>query len=208
MAEGAADVQKQPNPPRGGLKTVAEEGTFDAERVSEMGMEIRAATVEDVVAMSRIHACSWKSAYRGIVPQEYLDELREDFWVPCFETGLKAGLLRAQILLEEGCAVGCASYGKARDSSLPEWGEVLSLYLLPESCGRGYGHKLLDGVLLDLKGSGYPSVYLWVLEQNSRARRFYERNGWQNHRDEWVCKILGQELKELRYALSFDGSCR
>ena len=48
-------------------------------------MEIRKATIDDVKAISRIHALSWKSAYKGIVPQAYLDELKEDFWVQAFE---------------------------------------------------------------------------------------------------------------------------
>lgn len=52
-------------------------------------MEIRKATIDDVKDISRIHALSWKSAYKGIVPQTYLDELKEDFWVPVFEAWIK-----------------------------------------------------------------------------------------------------------------------
>lgn len=51
-------------------------------------MEIRKATIDDVKEMNRIHVLSWKAAYKGIVPQNYLDELKEDFWVSAFEKRL------------------------------------------------------------------------------------------------------------------------
>lgn len=128
-------------------------------------MEIRKATLDDVREISRIHALSWKSAYKGIVPQGYLDELKLDFWVPAFETWLKENLVTAQLVLENGSPVGCVAYGKARDQSLPNWGEIISIYLLPDYFGKGYGSILLNSALSDLKKSGYQKVYLWVLRE-------------------------------------------
>ena len=116
-------------------------------------MEIRKATIDDVKAISRIHALSWKSAYKGIVPQAYLDELKEDFWVQAFEAWINDNALTAQVILVNGSLVGCVAYGKARDKSLRNWGEVVSIYLLPEHFGKGYGNKLLESALSDLKQS-------------------------------------------------------
>jgi hypothetical protein len=47
-------------------------------------MEIRKATLSDIADISRIHAISWKYAYQGLIPQQFLDELEEDYWVERF----------------------------------------------------------------------------------------------------------------------------
>ena len=170
-------------------------------------MEIRKATIDDVKDISRIHALSWKSAYKGIIPQTYLDDLKEDFWVSAFETWLNDNVLTAQVMMEKGSIIGCVAYGKARDKSLFSWGEIVSIYLLPEYFGKGYGNKLLERALLDLKQSGFQNIYLWVLKQNQRARYFYEKNNWRcNEDDECICEIAGKQLTEIRYIYSFDSS--
>jgi len=166
-------------------------------------MEIRKATPNDVKDISRIHALSWKSAYKGIVPQAYLDELKEDFWVSAFEAWIKDNVLTAQLIVEDGSSVGCVAYGKSRDKCLPDWGEIVSIYLLPEYFSKGYGNKLLESALSDLKQSDYQSVYLWVLKENQRARHFYEKNKFQCNKDECVCEIMGKQLTDIRYIYSF-----
>lgn len=170
-------------------------------------MVIRKATVEDVQDISRIHALSWKSAYKGIIPQDYLDELKEGFWIPAFGTWLKDNILTTQVMVENGSIIGCVAYGRARDKSLFNWGEIVSIYLLPEYFDRGYGKKLLESALQDLKQSGFQNVYLWVIKQNQRARCFYEKNKWQcNENDKCICEIARTQITEVRYVYSFDKS--
>jgi len=111
-------------------------------------MEARKATIDDVQDISRIRALSWKSAYKGIVPQAYLDELKEDFWVPSFTDRIKNNVLTVQEVMDNGNAVGCISYGKSRDNNKPDWGEIVSLYLLPQYFGKGFGSKLIETALL------------------------------------------------------------
>lgn len=166
-------------------------------------MEIREATIDDVKYISRIHALSWKEAYRGIVPQAYLDELKEDFWVPAFTGWIKGNALAAQLIYDRGSPVGCIAYGKSRDEALHDWGEIVSLYLLKEYFGKGYGSGLFASALQDLRQSGYKSIYLWVLKENERARRFYERNGFQCSTDECIFEIMGKQLTDVRYIYSF-----
>lgn len=169
-------------------------------------MEIRKATPDDVKDISRIHALSWKSAYKEIVPKAYLDELKEDFWVSAFAAWIKDNVLTAQLIVAEGISVGCVAYGKSRDKCLPNWGEIVSIYLLPEYFGKGYGNKLLEIALLDLKQSGYQNIYLWVLKENQRARHFYEKNKLQCNKDECICEIMGKRLTDIRYIYFFDNS--
>ncbi|AOY77850.1 GNAT family N-acetyltransferase [Clostridium formicaceticum] len=166
-------------------------------------MEIRKATIDDVKDISRIYALSWKFAYKGIIPQAYLDELKEDHWESAFIDWIKDDVLTAQIIFENSKPIGCVAYGKSRDKSLPDCGEIVSLYLLPKYFGKGYGNKLLDSALSDLKESGYESIYLWVLKDNGRARRFYEKKGMQCNNDEYVLEIMGEHLIDVRYVYSF-----
>jgi GNAT superfamily N-acetyltransferase len=70
---------------------------------------------------------------------------------------------------EGGAAVGVAA-------SRPEW--LDGLYVLHEWWSRGIGRRLHDEVLGRQRASGERRCHLWVLEENERARRFYERLGW------------------------------
>lgn len=166
-------------------------------------MEVRPATLGDVKDISKIHALSWKSAYKGMVPQQYLDELKNDFWVSAFQSWIMNGVLTVQLMVDNKLPVGCIAYGKSRDNKLPDWGEIVSIYLLPEYFGRGYGKKLFDVALTDMKKSGYRNIYLWVLKENLRARKFYEKYGFQGNHDQYYFEIMGKELVDVRYCLSF-----
>lgn len=166
-------------------------------------MEVRKATLDDFQDISRIHALSWKSAYKGIVQQAYLDELKENFWVPAFTDWVKNGVLTVQEVIDNGNAVGCVAYGRSRDKNKPSWGEIVSIYLLPQYFGKGFGNKLLETALSDLKNAGYENVYLWVLKDNHRARRFYEKNRFHCNNEECVCEIMGEKLTEICYVYSF-----
>lgn len=133
-----------------------------------------------------------------------MDELKEDFWVSAFATWIKDEILTAQLIFENGDPVGCVAYGKSRDRALTNWGEIVSIYLLPEYFGKGYGKNLLEIALLDLKQSGYQNIYLWVFKENQRARHFYEKNKFQFNKDECICEIVGEQLTDIRYIYSFD----
>lgn len=183
-----------------------EQGRLGCKGSQEEYMEIRKATIDDVKDISHIHALSWKSAYKGIIPQAYLDKLKEDFWVSAFTAWVKDEDLTAQLIFENSSSIGCVAYGESRDKSLQNWGEIVSIYLLPEYFGKGYGNKLLESALLDLKRSGYQNSYLWVLKENQRARHFYEKNKWQCNKDECICEIMEKQLTEIRYIYSFDNS--
>ena len=162
-------------------------------------LEMRAAGPADAPELSRVHAESWRAAYPGMVPQGYLDELREDHWVEAFTDWLSTGRMKALMLLEDGRAVGASVYGPAREEALAGWGEVVTLYLLPEAFGRGLGGALLQSVLEDLRREGFSSAFLWALRENLRARRFYEKQGFAPTGDVLACEVGGETLTDLRY---------
>jgi len=164
-------------------------------------MHVRKAAVDDAEAISRIYALSWKAAYKDMVPQAFLDNLKEDNWVTYFSRSLADGSLGALMICNADTPVGCAAFGRSRDEKLPDWGEIVSVYLYPDDFGRGYGEVLLKGAVEALQEQGYQKIYLWVLRDNIRARRFYEKHGFVCSGDECTVEIMGQQLVDLRYVL-------
>lgn len=162
-------------------------------------MFIKKAIVSDAQTISSIHALSWKSAYQGLIPNQYLDELKNDFWVKAFEDWIGTNKVTSQIIYDNDLPIGCIAYGKSRDDKLPDWGEIISIYFIPSYIGKGYGKKLMDAALSDMKSQGLNDVYLWVLEGNTCARKFYEKVGFYCNHDTYCFKILDQSLTDVRY---------
>ena len=107
-------------------------------------MEIRrAAPKDDPEAIGELYAQSWKSAYRGIVPDEYLDSLSGKRW----SSFISSSDFEAYVLLLGGAYAGTASVCPGRDEKKPGWGEIVSIYLLPEHFGKGCGKPLLAAAL-------------------------------------------------------------
>ena len=162
-------------------------------------MDFRNASPADAALMSRIHALSWKSAYRGMVPGRYLDELPEDYWTAAFAEWLAAGTAQALIAYDGETPVGCSVFGPAREEAFAGWGEVITLYLLPKAVGTGAGSALFEAALERLRAMGFCRVTLWALRENDRARRFYERHGFSWNGDTFVDVRTGVPLTDYRY---------
>jgi GNAT superfamily N-acetyltransferase len=166
-------------------------------------MRVRRAEVEDAAAIARVHVGSWQVAYRGLIPQDYLDRLdprqRREGWA----RGLAASQWpRSGTLVAEGDdgIVGFIHIGPSRDDDAdPTVGEVAAIYALPAVWGAGVGRGLMDAALAGLGQAGYAQATLWVLETNARARRFYAAAGWRPDGAVKVDATRGFPLSEVRY---------
>jgi ribosomal protein S18 acetylase RimI-like enzyme len=88
-------------------------------------------------------------------------------------------------------------------------GQVLSIHVDPGAAGRGIGARLMAQAEGSLRAEGYAAATLWVVAENRRARRFYERLGWHvdGARRREVLAIEGEEGDEVevvRYRLDLD----
>jgi len=163
-------------------------------------MEIRLINKnDDKKAISRIYEESWKTAYNGIIPQDYLESIPEGRWV----NNLEKPEWNTMVCIENGSYIGTSSFCKSRFKEYPDEGEIISIYFLPEYWGKGYGKKLFEAVLDELKKLGFEAVFLWVLEDNIRARSFYESVGFKCTTDYRSDNIGGKNLKEVRYTYKF-----
>jgi RimJ/RimL family protein N-acetyltransferase len=53
-----------------------------------------------------------------------------------------------------------------------------------------------------MRASGYRDAVLWVLEDNPRARRFYEREGWSLDGGRKDAEFVGMRVPEVRYRIT------
>jgi GNAT superfamily N-acetyltransferase len=169
---------------------------------------IRVMTEDDVPAVSAIRVRGWQSAYAGIVPQNWLDamDVAEDAARRREFLARSAGRVRNLVAVEpgEGSAeqvVGWAAFGPYRGQ--PETaadGELYALYVRPDRIGTGAGRALISAVIEQAGRLGQRRLLLWVLADNSRARRFYSRAGFAPDGSELTDTYGGVPLREVRYA--------
>lgn len=156
--------------------------------------EIRYITeTDDRYEISSIYEKSWKSAYRGIVPDGYLDSIPEGRWASKVDNPEWKSL----VFVEEGKIVGTCSLCASRFEAFRGYGEIISIYFLPEYTGKGYGRQLLDRAISELRKDGYRDVHLWVLEENLNARAFYSKLGFEETDSIIEDEIGGKKLKEI-----------
>lgn len=159
-------------------------------------MEIRYITKDDnPLEISNIYESSWKYAYKGIIPQGYLDSIPTGRWAD----GIDQVGWNNLVLIESGKMIGTASFGKSRWEKYRDYGEVVSIYFLPDYIGKGYGKLLLNKCMEELKQCGFSKVLLWVLEENHRARKFYENNGFVSSGEFMDNNIGGKDVREILY---------
>ena len=147
----------------------------------------------------KIYEKSWRFAYKCIIPQGYLDAIPAGGWVKNFDIPGWSTM----VCVENGEFIGTSRFCRSRFEKYPNAGEVISIYFLPEFMGKGYGSKLLEAVMGELKNRGFTEVFLWVLEENNIARRFYEKNGFKCSYDYLDDNIGGKALREVRYVYQF-----
>lgn len=162
---------------------------------------IRPARIRDTEAIACAQVLSWQAAYRGVLEDRFLDDLSTDVQHASWLQRLNAGA-RVAVAEDADELVGFACHGPARDDDvLAGSGEVYALYVVPSSWGSGAGSRLLAAVVGDQEATGSAGVVLWVLENNGRARRFYERRGWEPEGAMRVAQIGVRRVTEVRYAL-------
>ncbi|MDO5565671.1 MAG: GNAT family N-acetyltransferase [Planctomycetia bacterium] len=150
---------------------------------------------DDRRQIGRIYEESWKYAYKGLVPQDYLDGIQADAWAKRIDDAGRYTL----VATENSCTFGTAAYSASRFPQMNGYGEINSIYLLPEYIGKGYGRLLLQAAINGLSEIGFKNIFLWVLEDNHSARRFYERSGFMCSGVFNNDNIGGKNLREIQF---------
>ena len=166
---------------------------------------IRKATVDDAYGIASVHVRSWQVAYRGHMPDDFLDGLdmgkRMNMWRALTQDSDKI------IFIAEDTAdniVGFSALGRSRDPDAnPDTAEVSAIYVHPEKWGKGIGRTLLSRSLSEVRKRDFNQLTLWVLEANQRARSFYESFGFMQDgaiKDDEQWRDFA--VREVRYRLN------
>lgn len=159
-------------------------------------MTIRMMTrYDNKLEISRVYEESWKYAYKDIIPQGFLDSIPTGNWASKLDQNGRKTL----VMLENNEIIGISSFCESRFPEFKGMGEIISIYLLPQYIGKGYGTALLRAAIDELKKSGYNEIFLWVLEENYSARKFYEKNGFIKTDKFLDDNIGGKPLREIQY---------
>ncbi|MDM8084970.1 GNAT family N-acetyltransferase [Cellulomonas cellasea] len=165
--------------------------------------QVRPARVDDTADLARVHVAAWLGAYRGLLPDAFLDALdvadSQRRWDSLLADGLRPHLLVGVL---DGRVVGFVNSGPAFES-VPD-GEVYALYVDPDAWGTGVGPTLLAAAEDELRGLGHREAVLWVMPGNTRARRFYERSGWAPTGLEAVHEAMGLPVDVVQHAKTLD----
>ena len=153
-------------------------------------------TPSDLRGKALVHWTAWHEAYPGLVSAAFLERMT---LAKCEEIAF-AHPENMIIAKDGGRVVGFVAWGD-RGEEAPEVGEIFALYVLKEYYGKGVGRALMDAGLQALKAdSSYKTIVLWVLKENRRAIRFYEKCGFRATGEEMYSQRI--DAWEIRMALS------
>lgn len=167
---------------------------------------IRQAVLSDAGAIAAVHVASWRESYQGMVPDDYLAALDVDQRAASWRAALESGTPEIWVASDADRVVGWIAFAAARDAdAAPTTGEIWALYLRRSHWQRQLGAALLKTACACLSQRGFESVVLWVFARNERARRFYERSGFQAETLSLrQFELGGAQIDELRYSRALD----
>ena len=149
-------------------------------------LHIRRATLDDIPLLQHMAITSYRHhlAHLWKNPDELAHFLTEEYG----EAALQRSLSTANcvwLIASAGEPVGFAKYTRQqRIESDNIIGTLLhKLYLMPGETGKNYGEQIFSEVSGQAKASEETHLWLEVLADNPRARRFYQRLGMKHIKD-------------------------
>ena len=169
---------------------------------------IRRARSGDEAGLARVHVEGWRWGFRGLLPEDYLAGLDQQACQRRWQhmIGVDVRHRETWLALRVGQVVGFCGFGVSRTSGPGQGeGELFSLYLCEEWAGKGIGRALCAAALERMQARGARRGVLWVLEDNARARRFYDLAGWRADGARRQHPLADFEVSEVRYQIDLAG---
>jgi GNAT superfamily N-acetyltransferase len=144
-------------------------GSGCSDSALDSSLRIRPADADDDELLTQIQRAASLIAFTHIFPPGRYpfpsDSVRKHWQVELADPDM-----RVVIAERFGQPIGCASYSLGRLSQL---------WVVPAEWGKGPADYLYAEIVRGLRALGSSTAHLWVMEQNHRARRFYDRRGWE-----------------------------
>lgn len=153
-------------------------------------MKLIQATEAHVSLVGETHSLAWRQAYEGLFPAEYIDTDNSEKRKQEFKDVLQDERYQYFLVYDGDICVGIVKiFSENREC------EIASIYFLKEYCGRGLGSEVVEQ-LVEMYKDYY--IYLWTLEENQLARRFYEKNGFEATGDVRLI-FRGENFRQVKY---------
>ncbi|KYD09537.1 hypothetical protein B4102_1935 [Heyndrickxia sporothermodurans] len=166
-------------------------------------MIIRRARITDANGIAKVHVDSWRTTYKNIVPDSFLDKLSYEQRTELWKRNIsEEGNYVFVAENDAGEIVGFVSGGKRENNHIENAGDLTAIYILESYQGKGIGRRLVDPMFRQFEELGYTTIFVEVLEQN-KSRHFYEALGakWS---DSKKITIGGAELDLLIFKWDLD----
>ena len=145
-----------------------------------MNIKIRKAKIGDEKILAFIQTESWKNAFKDIISETDLEKYTNITKAEeMYSRVIKENYAENFILEIDGKPHCIAAWSKARNLAYSDSAELICIHSLCDNWGKGYGSIMLNHIINEIKSAGFKSVLLWVFEKNIRARKFYEKHGFE-----------------------------
>lgn len=145
-----------------------------------MNIKIRKAKIGDEKILAFIQTESWKNGFKDIISETDLEKYTNITKAEeMYSRVLKENYAENFILEIDGKPHCIAAWSKARNLAYSDSAELICIHSLCDNWGKGYGSIMLNHIINEIKSAEFKSVLLWVFEKNIRARKFYEKHGFE-----------------------------
>ena len=161
-----------------------------------MDLIIKLLTPKDAIQCAAVHAESWRFAYSDIVSNQSIEKNIARFrmiWTKLLLSNTDSHYA----IVYNNEIIGIITIAPSRDEDLPNYYEIVALYISPAYVGMGFGRQAMNWIKHEILSRGYNNILLWVLQDNYRARCFYEKS---NFTTDYKTKQSGLgDTTEIRY---------
>lgn len=169
---------------------------------------IRVATPDDALAIAKVQIETWRTAYRTLLPADYLAVLS----IERRSISQRIHLERlgddtsVVVAVVDQRVIGYVSCGASRGDDDAAVGEIYAIYVLESFAGQGVGTALIRQAERWLRERGFSRAMLWVLDGNEPARHFYRRNGWFDSGEMTTIDLDGLTVREHQHVRELEDS--
>jgi len=163
--------------------------------------EIIRAKIEDSTGIAELIKSSWKSAYKGLISDEFLNNMDIEKLKQAWEKNILQSS-NIYVYKEENEILGVIRFGESEEK--PEFGEVFVFYVKPEEKQKGLGTKLWDFAKQELIKQGYKNMLVWCLKGNNQGANFYKKMKGE-YIGEREAKVNGLKIKEIGFKYNLIG---
>lgn len=155
---------------------------------------LRKATIQDVSRIAEIIVFGKRITYRPIFNNDFVSFNELQVLTLIEEYRNNPSLVDNMLVYDDGIIKGVINR-TFKDNTV----EISEFYVEPFFKGNGIGKELIQQVISEARLSKKNKIFLWVIEDNLSARKFYENNGFTANGK--TCLIEGTTKTDMCYEL-------